>query len=65
VGDWLQVVWSRRPRIIMRKQGMPVIDALEGHLTMDARSMSHVINSDPVVTPGGDFIITYSTEYSL
>jgi hypothetical protein len=65
VGDWLHAVWSGRPSVMMRIEGVLVTDTLEGHLTLDAKSMSHVMNTDSVVTPGGDFIITYSTEYSL
>jgi hypothetical protein len=29
--DWLQVVWNRRPRVSLRKQGMLVLDASESH----------------------------------
>jgi hypothetical protein len=40
-GDWLQVVRNRRPRVLLRKQGMLVLDACQGHLTLDATSMIH------------------------
>jgi hypothetical protein len=38
--DWLH----RRPTVLMRKQGMLLLDASDGHLTLDARSMIHAMN---------------------
>jgi len=29
--DWLEVVWNRRPGILLRKWGMVVLDAFKGH----------------------------------
>jgi hypothetical protein len=49
MGDWLQVVWNRRPRVL--KQGVLVLDASEGHLTLAARSVIHAVNTDLVVIP--------------
>jgi hypothetical protein len=40
---WLQVVWNRRSRVLLRKQGMLVMDAFESHLTLDAISIIHTI----------------------
>jgi hypothetical protein len=50
---WLQVVWDRRPRVVLRKQGMLVLVASESHLTMDTKYMIHAVNTDIVVIPGG------------
>lgn len=47
--DWLQVVWDRRPREVLRKQGMLVLVASEGHLTMDTQAMINAVNTDIVV----------------
>jgi hypothetical protein len=51
-GEWLGLVWNMRPRVLLRKQGMFVLYAFECHLTLDARSVIHKMNSDPVVMPG-------------
>jgi hypothetical protein len=40
-------------KILLRKQGMLVMDASEDHLTMDTRAMIHAVNTDLVVTLGG------------
>jgi hypothetical protein len=31
IRDWLQVVWNRRPVVLVRKRGMLVLDTLKGH----------------------------------
>jgi hypothetical protein len=36
MGNWLQVVWNRGPTVLLRKQGMLLVDAYEGYLTLDA-----------------------------
>jgi hypothetical protein len=52
MGDCSQVGWNRRPRVMLRKQGMLVLHAFEGHLTLDVRSVIHVTNTDLVVIAG-------------
>jgi hypothetical protein len=49
--DWLQVVWHRRPRVLLRKQGMTVLDAFKGCLTLDVISFIHAMNTDFTVIP--------------
>jgi hypothetical protein len=53
MGDWLQVVRSRRPRVLLRKQRLLVLDAIKDHLTLDIISAVHAVNTDLVVIPGG------------
>jgi hypothetical protein len=53
VGDWIQVVYSRRPRVLLRKQGMFVLDALKGHLTLEVRPVTHLKNTDLVFITRG------------
>jgi hypothetical protein len=52
MGDCTQVVWNRRSRVLLRKQGMLVLDAFEGHLILDVRSVIHAMNTDLVVIAG-------------
>jgi len=33
--DWLLVEWNRRPGVLVGKQGMLVLDAYKGHLTLE------------------------------
>jgi hypothetical protein len=40
-------------KILLRNQGMPVVDAYEGHLTTDTTAVIHSVNNDLVVIPGG------------
>jgi hypothetical protein len=40
MGDGLQVLWNRRQRVPLRKQGMLVMDVYEGYLTLDVNSCS-------------------------
>jgi hypothetical protein len=42
MGIWLQVVWNRGPCVLLRKQGIFVLDGL-----------IHAVNNDLVVMPGG------------
>jgi hypothetical protein len=50
--DWLQVVWNSRPRALLRKHGMLVLDAFEVHLTPVARFVIYAMNNDLVVICG-------------
>jgi hypothetical protein len=34
-GVWLQVVWKIRPRVLLRKQTILVLEAFKVHLTLD------------------------------
>jgi hypothetical protein len=52
MGDCSKVVWKRRPRVLLTKLGMLVLDAFEGHLTLDVRSVIHALNTDLVVIAG-------------
>lgn len=55
-----------RPRALLRKQGIFVLDALKGHLTLDIRSVTQAMNSELVIIPGSnDFITTQSNEQDL
>jgi hypothetical protein len=53
MGDRLQVVWNRRPGVLLTKRGMLVPDAFKGHLTPEVKSAIHAMNTDLVVIPGG------------
>jgi hypothetical protein len=48
--DWLQVVWNRRHEEI---SSACAVDAFGGHLTLNANSVLHAVNTDLVVIPGG------------
>jgi hypothetical protein len=48
--DRLQVVCNRRPRALLKNWGMFVLDALKGHVTLNARSVIHATNNDLSVT---------------
>jgi hypothetical protein len=62
MGDWLQVVWNRRPRLLLRKQRILVLDVLKGHLTLDVTSAVHAVNTVLVVIPGGMTTTIYSSK---
>jgi hypothetical protein len=53
--DWLLIVWNRRPGVLLRKQGMLVLDAFKGHLTPEIKTaVTHcLMNTDLVVIPEG------------
>jgi hypothetical protein len=51
--DWLQVVWNRRLRVWLKKRGMLVLDAFEGHWTLDARYVIQLLTTGLAVMPGG------------
>jgi hypothetical protein len=51
--DWIEVVWNRRLRVLLRKQGMLVLDAFKGHIMLNAGSVIHALNTHLVVIPGG------------
>jgi hypothetical protein len=53
--DWLLVVWNRRPRALLRKGGMLVLDAFKGRLSPEIKATitDGSINTDLVVIPGG------------
>jgi hypothetical protein len=53
MGDWMQVVYNRRPRVLLRKQRMFVLDALKVHLTLEIRPVTHLMNTNLVVIPRG------------
>jgi hypothetical protein len=48
MGDWLQVVCNRRPRVLLRKQKIFVF---KDHITLDVKSAIHAVNTDLVVIP--------------
>jgi hypothetical protein len=50
--DWTQVVWNRKPRILLRKQGKFVLDAFRGNLTPEVRSVIQALNTELVVISG-------------
>jgi hypothetical protein len=35
------------PRVLLRKQGMPELNAFEGHSALNVRSIIHAINTAP------------------
>jgi hypothetical protein len=37
--DWIQVVWNKRHRALLRKQGMFVLDSFKGHLMLEVISV--------------------------
>jgi hypothetical protein len=45
------------PRVLLRKQGMFVLDAIKDHLTLEVRSVTQPLNTDLVQD---DFIYTFS-----
>lgn len=49
--DWLLVVWKRRPQVILRKQGMLVLNAFKGQLTSEIKA-TITGNTDLVAIPG-------------
>jgi hypothetical protein len=50
MGYWLQVVWNRRPRVILRMQRMLMLNAYKCHITLN---VIHAVSTDLVVIPGG------------
>jgi hypothetical protein len=52
-------IWYRRPRVLLRKQRMFVLDVFRGHLTLNVISVILVEHIYLVDTPGG----THSSEY--
>jgi hypothetical protein len=50
LGDWLKVVWNREPLVLLRKQRMLALNAFKNHLTLDARSVIHAMNTDFIIT---------------
>jgi selenocysteine lyase/cysteine desulfurase len=38
--------------VLLRKHGMLMLDAFEGHLTLDVRSVIHAMNADFLVVSG-------------
>jgi hypothetical protein len=60
---WIQVVWNSIPRVLLRIQGIPVLNAFGGHLTLNVRSIIHAINTAPcghIWTD--DFATTFASE---
>jgi hypothetical protein len=51
--DQIQTVWNRRPRVLLRRQGMFVLDAFKNHLTLEVRFVIHAMNADFVVITVG------------
>jgi hypothetical protein len=39
--------------VLIRNQGMRVLDAFKGHLILDVKSVFYTVNNDLVVIPGG------------
>jgi hypothetical protein len=40
------------PRVLLRKQGMFVLDAIKDHLKLEVRSVIHTLNNNLVVISG-------------
>lgn len=53
MGEWLRLVWNRRPGALLKKRGMLVLDAFRGHLTPDIKGTIRDMNTDLVIIPGG------------
>jgi hypothetical protein len=53
--DWLLVEWNRRPGVLLGKQGMLVLDAYKGHLTLEieATVTCCLMDTDQVVIHDG------------
>jgi hypothetical protein len=52
-----------KPRVLLRKQGMFVLDAFKGHLPSEVRYVIHAMNTGPRDhTWWDDFITTYSNK---
>lgn len=44
--DWLLVEWNRRPGVLLGKQGMLILDAYKGHLTLETEATSYLLFSE-------------------
>jgi hypothetical protein len=53
MGDWLQVVWNKEPRLFLRKEGVLVLYVPKDHLTMNVGPVVHAVNIDGMVIFGG------------
>jgi hypothetical protein len=53
MGDWLQVVWKKRPRVLFRKYEMLVLHIFKGHLTLDVRPVIHEAKTGLMIITGG------------
>jgi hypothetical protein len=52
--EWLKEYWHRIPGALLKKKGMLVLDAFEGHLTEKVKTVaSYLLNTDLVIIPGG------------
>jgi hypothetical protein len=53
--DWLLVVWNKRPGVLLRKQGMLVLNAFKRHLTPEIKAAVTIcpMNTDLVVVLRG------------
>jgi hypothetical protein len=50
---WLQVVWNRKPRVLLKnKNGMLMLDAFKGHLRLAVKSVIHAKNTDCIIISG-------------
>jgi hypothetical protein len=49
--DWSQVIWNKRPRVLLRKHGMTIMEKCKVNLTLDASSLIHAMNTDFTVIP--------------
>jgi len=44
--NWLQIIWNRKPTVILKEQGMPVPSAFKCYLTLKVKSLIHALNTD-------------------
>jgi hypothetical protein len=51
--DWLQIVGNKGPRVFLRKEGVLVLYAPKGHLTLNVGPVVHAVNIDGMSIFGG------------
>lgn len=51
--DWLNIVWNRRPGVLVRKRRMLVLGKFTGYLTAAMKNSTGEINVALAVVPGG------------
>lgn len=53
VGDWLRVIWERRPGALLARRSMLVLDSFRGHCTDAVKARLAETSTDLVIIPGG------------
>lgn len=51
--DWLNIIWNRRPGVLVFKGRMLVLGAFKGYLTPAMKNIVEEINAALTVVPGG------------